>query len=319
MVLETQREKFLNWITPIHLDPPDRTMDKKLVINVAPTGAFIKRVQNSNQPYTVEEVTRHVIESYKLGATMWHVHLRDSEGAPTTNAELTLKALDLVLDECPDMCFSHTGHVDHSKKGGAALASLVEPLLEAGKRRGRQYIHSVVIAPYNRSVGYVMDEPGVRDQVDYLQKRGIRAEFQIHHYMCTRHVQDWLLRDNLLEKPYVMNLIMGYHGYDYSAPVSPEPWGRLYYMSMLNTLPKESIVGATVGGHNWLPIVIEAIMLGADCVRIGMEDTIFMYPHKDERIKSCADVIRKVTTIACELGRDIATPEETRQILGFRS
>ncbi len=318
MVIESRRERFLNWITPIHTDPPELTMNKPLVVNVAPTGAFIKRMQNPKQPYTGEEVAQHVIESYQLGASIWHVHLRDSEGVPTNNPQVVLKALDTVLDKCPDISFSHTGHVDHSKKGGAALASLVEPLLEAGQKRGRQYIHSVVIAPYNRSEGYIMDEESLRDQVDYLQKRGIRAEFQIHNYPCIRHVNEWLLRDNMLQKPYVMNLIMGYHGFEYSAPTSPEPWGRLYFLSMMNTLPKESVVGATVGGHNWLPIIVEAITLGVDCIRIGMEDTIWMYPHKMEKINSCAEVVRKVTTIAKELGRDIATPQQTKQILGFK-
>lgn len=123
----------------------------------------------------------------------------------------------------------------------------------------------------------------------------------------------------MLQKPYIMNLISGYHGYDYSAPTSPEPWGRLYFMSMMNTLPKESVIVATVGGHNWLPTIIEAIMLGVDCVRIGMEDSIWMYPRKNQKIKSCAEVIRKVGTIAKELGRDIATPKETKQLPGFKT
>ncbi len=47
-----------------------------------------------------------------------------------------------------------------------------------------------------------------------------------------------------------------------------------------------------------------------------MEDTLFMYPHKDVKINSCAEVIGKVATIAKELGRDIATPAEARQIFG---
>jgi uncharacterized protein (DUF849 family) len=50
-----------------------------------------------------------------------------------------------------------------------------------------------------------------------------------------------------------------------------------------------------------------------------MEDAVFMYPHKDEKIKGCEDVVRKVATIARELGRDIATPSEARKIMGLKS
>ena len=89
-------------------------------------------------------------------------------------------------------------------------------------------------------------------------------------------------------------------------------------MSLMNLLPEGSVIGATIGGHNWLPLIMEAITLGADCVRVGMEDTIWMYPHKDEKIKSCAEVIKKVATITRELGREIATPQDAKQLFGLK-
>ncbi len=70
-----------------------------------------------------------------------------------------------------------------------------------------------------------------------------------------------------------------------------------------------------MGGRQWLPLTTEAILLGVDCVRIGMEDCIWMYPHKDVKIKSCAEVINKVANIARELGREIASPSEAAKIL----
>jgi uncharacterized protein (DUF849 family) len=60
-----------------------------------------------------------------------------------------------------------------------------------------------------------------------------------------------------------------------------------------------------------------AVLLGFDTVRIGMEDAVYMYPHREEKIDRPADVVRKVANIARELGREIATPEEARQIMGL--
>jgi 3-keto-5-aminohexanoate cleavage enzyme len=48
-----------------------------------------------------------------------------------------------------------------------------------------------------------------------------------------------------------------------------------------------------------------------------MEDHLWMYPHKDEKIKRSADEAKKIVAIARELGRDIATPTESRQIMGI--
>ncbi len=315
MAKDPEREHYLNLLTGIHEDPPDKTMDKKLVMNVAPTGVFIKRKQNPNQPYTAEEIAKNVIESYKLGAAVWHVHIRDKEGVRTNEIPEIVRALDLVLDECPDILLSHSSHVSKGLKGAEMLKPLVDPLLEAGAKKGRTYIHTVVVAPYPR--GYEMDEMSLKDIVLYLQSRGIRPEFQLHNYACIDHVNKWLLKDRTLRKPYIMNLITGYHGNDFSGPTGPGSWGKMYFESLMRNLPEGSVIGATVGGHSWLPMIVEAIMLGADCVRIGMEDTLWLYPHKEEKIKNCGEVIRKVGTIAKELGRDIATPVDARKLFGL--
>ena len=51
--------------------------------------------------------------------------------------------------------------------------------------------------------------------------------------------------------------------------------------------------------------------------RAGMEDSVFMYPHRDDLIKSSAEVVTKVRRISEEVGREIATPKEARAILGL--
>ena len=53
-------------------------------------------------------------------------------------------------------------------------------------------------------------------------------------------------------------------------------------------------------------------------VRVGMEDTVYIYPHLDEKIQTSAQAVRKVVTIANELGRDIASPAEARAIMGIK-
>ncbi|MDP2644392.1 MAG: 3-keto-5-aminohexanoate cleavage protein, partial [Desulfobacterales bacterium] len=275
MVTKERREYFFKFTCPIDQDPIDPAMDKKLVINVAPTGAFIKRSQNPNQPYTPDELVRHVVSSYKEGASVWHVHIRDAEGVVDTDRKTILEALDRVLDECPGMLFSHSSHGGGAKTGADMGKFLVEPLLEAGQKRGRRYIHTMVIAPYQR--GYQMNEQMLKDLVTYLQENGIQPEFQIHNYNSIRHVKDWLLRDGTLKGPCIMNLISGYHGFEFSGPTGTGSWDRIYLMSLMNLLPEGSVIGATIGGRGWLPLILEAITVGVDCIRIGMEDAIYMY------------------------------------------
>ncbi len=66
-----------------------------------------------------------------------------------------------------------------------------------------------------------------------------------------------------------------------------------------------------------MPLAAMAIMLGADIVRIGFEDAVFMYPHGNALIKSCGEVVEAVAGIARALGRQVATPAEAREMLGI--
>jgi len=53
-------------------------------------------------------------------------------------------------------------------------------------------------------------------------------------------------------------------------------------------------------------------------VRVGMEDSVYVYPHRNEKLETSAQAVRKVVNIANEFGREIATPDEARQIMGIK-
>ena len=63
-------------LSNVHQEPPLKTMNKKLIINAAPTGSFMNRQQNPGQPYTMDENVAAAIDAYQAGAAVWHVHAR---------------------------------------------------------------------------------------------------------------------------------------------------------------------------------------------------------------------------------------------------
>jgi uncharacterized protein (DUF849 family) len=102
-----------------------------------------------------------------------------------------------------------------------------------------------------------------------------------------------------------------------------DPWSHLGVIYEMN-LVKEALKGCeyTIGihpeGRNWLPITVMGMLLGCNQVRIGIEDIFYFYPHRDDIVKHPAEAVAKVVAIAKELGREIATPTEARQILGIK-
>jgi 3-keto-5-aminohexanoate cleavage enzyme len=104
-----------------------------------------------------------------------------------------------------------------------------------------------------------------------------------------------------------LNLSLGLHG---------DPSRRDILQTWLRYLPEKCDWLAETAGRNWLPVTVEAIMNGGHA-RAGMEDSVFMYPHRDDLIKSSAEAVSKVRKISEELGREIATPKEAREIMGL--
>ena len=66
-------------------------------------------------------------------------------------------------------------------------------------------------------------------------------------------------------------------------------------------------------------MVAMGIMMGADIVRVGIEDCYWMYPHKDELIKKNSDVVKMTAELADIFGRRVVTDAaEARKILGMK-
>ncbi|MBI4297349.1 MAG: 3-keto-5-aminohexanoate cleavage protein [Chloroflexi bacterium] len=314
---------------PIHLEPKNPTMDKKLAITVCPNGALITRNQNPKQPYTPKEVAQQAIEAYREGAVELHFHARDELGYSLNDPNPYIETIELVLMECPNMIMSPSLSVPPQKAGGGLYeVETTQDMIEGLLKRGKNYMETSLLTP----VSYVSTRalrPGqfeapintitperLRAEAKFLQSKGIKPHFLAHDFEAIDNVREYLIEPGVLQKPYLICLGPGMH--KPSTKTYPDPWGMINFINMMAVLPKDTVVGASIGGHNWLSITVLAIMLGVDYIRVGMEDAMHLYPHKDKLIDSCAQVTRKIVAIARELGREIATPDETRAIFGIQ-
>lgn len=67
-------------------------------------------------------------------------------------------------------------------------------------------------------------------------------------------------------------------------------------------------------GRAQLPMNTMAIILGGHA-RVGLEDNVFY--RKGELAESNAQFVGRIVRLAGELGREVATPDEARAILGI--
>lgn len=299
---------------PVHLDPKIPTMDKKLIISVAPTGAFISKKQNPSQPYNAQEIAKEVIEASKEGAAMFHVHCR-VDGQMSVMPEEYKKTMDLVFKEAPNIITNLCAVFSSTHEGAEKRTKpMVDPLLAFG----RKYAEIAVINTISMAIGpgiFVSTPEGIKEETKYLEDVGVKPHLVGYNLPALEVIKEHLIETGIAKKPYFIAVASGVHN---ATPATPNPEGFINLIQMVRNLPSDTVWEAGVGGRNWLPVMVLAIMLGADVVRVGKEDTVHIYPHKDDIITSCADVVKKIATIAKELGREIATPDEARKILGIK-
>jgi 3-keto-5-aminohexanoate cleavage enzyme len=87
-------------------------------------------------------------------------------------------------------------------------------------------------------------------------------------------------------------------------------------VNMINNLPENSIFNVLAIGPHQLPLTTMGIVMGGH-VRVGMEDNL--YYQRGEPAESNPQLVERTVRIADELGRDLATPSEARELLGIET
>ena len=90
---------------------------EKLIITVGITGSRITRQQTSYIPITPHEIAQSGIESWRAGASVLHVHVRDPKtGLGTQNISIFKEVVDRIRSETDAiLCLTQIPHsVDRS-------------------------------------------------------------------------------------------------------------------------------------------------------------------------------------------------------------
>ena len=182
-------------------EPEEPTMDKKLIINVATTGAFLSKEANPNQAFTPQEIANEVIDSYKAGAAMWHVHCRDEQGRATSEPEIIKKTCDMVFEQAPDVITSVSVWSALGKHG----ADLISPLIDALLVHGKKYTQTAVIPASSLVVGPLVnriDRETLTSIAEYLNAKEVKPEFQGFTFEAIENIRKFLVEPGIIQPPY---------------------------------------------------------------------------------------------------------------------
>ncbi|WP_066050961.1 3-keto-5-aminohexanoate cleavage protein [Robertmurraya korlensis] len=270
----------------------------KVILTVAPTGAWPMKHDTPYIPLQPEEIADEIYACYLAGASIAHIHVRDDHDQASMDYEKFEQTVKLVRERC-DIGLNLT------TSGGLGLDDEVRmkpfmqlrPELASFDCGSMNWAHSTTFInspPFLEKLGQKMKESEVKPEIEVFDAGMF-------------YNAEYYLKKGVLESPPHFQFVLGAPG-GMAATVE-----NLVYLK--NLLPKEATWSAFGIGRMHLPILYATLALGGH-IRVGMEDNIFY--SRGVLAKSNVEFVERAKRIVSELGKEIATPEEARILLGLK-
>ncbi len=274
-------------------------MKDKVIISCALTGAWSPKEKNPAVPYTPQEIADAAYASWKSGAAIVHLHMRDENGQGTMDIERFRESVRLIREhkDC-DVIINCTssGAADLSEEERMAHFIGI-PEIEMG---------SCDIGSFNwGDIGIFDNNPSfLKKLCNVYNQYNVKPEVEIFDYGMLGNAKHYIEK-GYIEKPMWCQLVLGVLG-GMDATVE-----NLLYLSQ--HLPEGTIWSACGIGKAHLPIMYAALALGGH-LRVGLEDNLYM-SHGEKATNP--SMVERAVRIVKEFGKQPATPAEAREMLGI--
>ncbi|SCJ88175.1 Uncharacterized conserved protein [uncultured Eubacterium sp.] len=270
----------------------------KLIISACICGAEVTKEQNPNVPYTVEEIVREAKSAYDAGAALIHLHVRWDDGTPTQSKERFQECVDAIRKECPDVI------IQPSTGGAVGMTDLER--LESTDITPTPEMATLDCGTCNFGGDEIFTntDTTIENFARIMKEKGIKPELEVFDKGMIDTALKVADRKGLLVHPMHFDFVLGVQ---MTATIRD-------LVFMAESIPAGSTWTATGLGKNAWHIAAATISLGGH-VRVGFEDNLYM--EKGVLAESNGQMVAKAVEIAKLLGREIATPDEAREILSL--
>ncbi len=269
---------------------------EKLIITAAITGAEVTRDVQPNLAITPDEIAADAKACYEAGASIIHVHARNEDGSPTQGYDVYKAIKEKIEALCPVIVQPSTG--------GATWHSPEERLQPVELK---PEMATLSCGTVNFGDDVFMNSPEyIEVFAKKMKENGVKPEMEVFERGMIETAKG-LVKKGLVDAPLHFDFVLGVPG------ACPGELDDL--MQMIRVIPEGSTWTVAGVGRYELPLAVHGILLGGH-VRVGFEDNV--YYKKGEKATSNAQLVARIKRLAEELGREVATPDEAREILGLK-
>ncbi|MBI2918201.1 MAG: 3-keto-5-aminohexanoate cleavage protein [Chloroflexi bacterium] len=302
----------------------------KLIVTAAITGGVTMPVQSPYLPLTPQQIADEAVRAAEAGAASVHIHARNpQDGKPTADPEVYKQILPSIRERCDAIvCITTGGGIGLSTEERIRVVPAFKPELATFNMGSMNFsIHPIGARYAEQEYRYAWEKGYIEASRDAVFRNTFA---DLEHFCKTMkehstkpececydvgHIYNtsFLVRQGALDLPLWLQFVTGVLGGIGSALED--------IMYMKHTADRLigaenyrwSVIGA--GYPQQFQVATLAIMMGGH-VRVGLEDNIFV--ERGVLATSNAQLVEKAVRLARELGREIATPDEARQLLGLK-
>ncbi|MCJ8157768.1 3-keto-5-aminohexanoate cleavage protein [Sphingomonas sp. LaA6.9] len=303
---------------------------EKLVITVAPYGPeWAPEDFPEDIPVTMEAQAQKALDCYNAGATVLHIHVRELDGKGSKRLSKFNELLAMLRETVPDMILQVGGSISFAPEGEGAeakwlsdearhmLAELtpkpdqvtiavnttqmnIMDLMNDVEYRDTSLADPELYHAYREMVVPAGPE-WVEEHLRRLTANGIQPHFQLT-CMPDLETVERLVRRGHYMGPLNLTWVGIGGGFD-----GPNPNN---FMEFIRRAPDGSTVTLETLMRHVLPVNVMAMCMGMH-TRCGIEDTLYdQHGNKMTSVQQIEQIVR----IAGELGREVATAKEAREI-----
>ncbi|HSW58182.1 MAG TPA: 3-keto-5-aminohexanoate cleavage protein [Dehalococcoidales bacterium] len=302
----------------------------KLIVTAALTGNITLPTQTPYLPISPEQIAEEAVKCVSAGAASIHVHARDPRtGQPSSDPELYRAVATLIKARTNAIFVPTTGgtmtmtpqerlRVVPGLKPEMATCNLgsinfsIHPIVDRYKEGEWKNAWEKDFAAGTKDFIFRNTFGDIEIFYKTMLENGTKPEFEAYDVGHLYNLS-FFLRRGIIKAPVWIQFVTGILG-----GIGSDLENILFMKNTADRLIgaqnyKFSVIGAGYPAEFYADCL--SMMMGGH-VRVGLEDNLFV--SKGVLAKGSWELVEKVVRLARELGREIATPDEARQILGLK-
>lgn len=283
----------------------DELRRSRVIISCALTGTATPKEKNPNIPVTPEEIAEDARRAWQAGAAIVHLHMRDAGWKGVMDWKRFQETIRLIRrDPNCDVIINCTSSGGPGPDGVYSTESrtahfLRVPEIELGSFDAGTF-------NWNDQKEFNNDPAFLKTLAQVYLDTGVKPEMEIFDMGMLGNAVHYFKNLHLIREPLWCQFVLGVLG---GMEATPE---NLQYL--VRHLPEGALWSATGIGAGHLPILYAAIASGANGVRVGLEDNLYM----DRGVLATnAALVQRAAELIRLFNKRPATPAEARQILNL--